>query len=322
MMIILIFVAVFLAVALLLVAATSDSAAQFKQRNERLKAIGQRLTVTEPESKPVDVRAQVVFSTMPWLDQRLKDLEIGPRLRLLLRQADVSWTVGRLLLLCTFCCLGTAYLVYLRTGVGFLSIFLGLLAGGLPIFYVTRQRKRRFDRIRALLPDALDLMVAAIRAGHSFSSALGMVSRESPEPLRGEFRQCFDEQNFGLDLRRAMSNLEHRLPVHDIRIMVSAVLIQKDAGGNLTEILDKVAYLIREDFRLQRQVGVHTAQGRLTGYILSLLPVILGVGLYLLNPDNMSLLWTRPIGLKMLYGSLISTTIGMLIIRRIVNIRV
>ena len=321
-MVVVIFLAVFLAVALLLLGLTANSAAEEKQTNVRLKALGKRLAQAEPDAKPMDIRIEQTFSSMPWLDQRLKELDLGPRLRFLLRQADVNWTVGRLLLLCTLCFLGTAYLVWLRTELVFLSVFLGMIAGSFPFLYVFQMRSRRFDRIRSILPDSLDMMVAAIRAGHSFSSALGMASREAPDPLRSELRQCYDEQNYAMDFRQAMMNLERRVPIHDVRVMVSAVLIQKDAGGNLTEILDKVSYLIREDFRLQRQVRVHTAQGRMTGYILALLPAILGLGLYFLNPEDMSLLWKRPIGVKLLYASGISTTVGMIIIRRIVNIRV
>jgi tight adherence protein B len=149
-----------------------------------------------------------------------------------------------------------------------------------------------------------------------------MAAKECPEPIRGEFRQCFDEQNFGLDLRLALLNLAHRVPIHDIRMLVTAVMIQNETGGNLTEILEKVAYLIREDYRLQRQVRVHTAQGRLTGWILALLPPVLGVLLYLARPDQVSLLWQRPVGQKMLGASVVMTLVGALIIRKILRIRV
>jgi len=230
--------------------------------------------------------------------------------------------VGRLVLLCLLAGLTCGYLVYLRTHSVVLGLAIAVAAGACPAIYVFQKRQRRFDRIRSQLPDALDLMVAAIRAGHSLGSAMGMVAKEGSDPVRGEFRQCFDEQNFGLDLRTAMSNLIHRVPIHDMRIISAGILVQKDAGGNLAEILEKVGYLIREDFRLQRQVGVHTAQGRLTGYVLAALPVILGFAMYMLNPAQMSLLWTRPLGQKMLYGSIVSTVIGMYLIRRIVRIRV
>jgi tight adherence protein B len=313
---------IFGSVTLLLFALTSGQSAAKKQAAHRLETIRLALVQQDPSAQSVDVRLHETFSTLPWLDRYLQRANLGPKLRLLLQQADLHWTVGRLLLMCMMTGLGLGYLVYWRTGAAVLSLFMTVAAGACPIFFVLNKRTRRFDRIRSLLPDAIDLMVAAIRAGHSLSSAIGMVARESPEPVRGEFRQCYDEQNFGLDLRSAMANLEHRVPVQDIRIINAAVLIQREAGGNLTEILEKVGYLIREDFRLQRQVRVHSAQGRLTGYILGIFPLVMGIGMYMVNPKNMSLLWTRPMGLKMLYGAVGLTIIGTLIIRKIVRIRV
>ena len=184
------------------------------------------------------------------------------------------------------------------------------------------KRKQRFSKFEQELPEALDLMVSALRAGHSLVSALGLVAHESPDPIGAEFRICFEEQNYGLELRTAMSNLLTRVPLQDLRIVVTAILIQKESGGNLAEVLDKTAYVIRERYRLKRQVLVHTAQGRLTGWILSFLPIVLGIGLYLINPDTMSLLWRRPIGIKLLYTAAGMTVTGALIIRKIVNMEV
>jgi tight adherence protein B len=165
-------------------------------------------------------------------------------------------------------------------------------------------------------------MVSALRAGHSLISALESVAREMPNPIGAEFRKCFDEQTFGLEMRESMLNLGARIPIHDVHIVITAILIQKESGGNLAEILDKVAAIIRERFRLKKQVQVHTAQGRLTGWILSLLPVILGFGLYMVNPEHMSVLWQDKLGLKLIYAAAIMTLIGALIIRKIVNIRI
>jgi tight adherence protein B len=165
-------------------------------------------------------------------------------------------------------------------------------------------------------------MVSALRAGHSFNSALGLAANESPNPIGKEFRICFDEQNYGLELKTAMTNLAVRVPLQDLKIVITAILIQKESGGNLAEVFDKAAYVIRERFRLKRQVRVHTAQGRLTGWILSFLPVVLGIALYLINPESMSLLWTRPLGVKLLYLSGGMTIVGGLIIRKIVNMDV
>ena len=166
------------------------------------------------------------------------------------------------------------------------------------------------------------MMVSALRVGHSLIASLGAVAQESSEPIASEIRKCFDEQNYGIDLRTALVNLTNRVPVQDYRIFVAAVLIQKESGGNLAEVLEKVAATTRERFRLKKQVSVHTAQGRMTGWILTFLPVILGVGMYFMNPEGMSVLWKRPVGLKMLYTALCMDVVGGLIIRKIVAIRV
>ena len=316
-----IFAALFAAACLVLLVVTGPGTKEAKQTRSRLDQIGAWKSGSLKD-EPLDVRRLEQFSTLPWLNELLKKLDFTENLRRLLQQADLNWTVGRLLLIATAMACAAGYLVYLRTGAGFLSFIVGFVAGIGPFSYVFYKRSARFDRMRQYLPEALDLMVAAIRAGHSLSSAMGMSASESPEPVRREFRQCFDEQNFGLELRQALMNLAERVPIHDIRIMVTAVLIQNETGGNLTEILDKVAYLIREDFRLQRQVRTHTAQGRMTGWILSLLPPILGLMLYMTNPDNMSILWKRSEGRVMLYSGVVMTIIGALIIRRIIRIRI
>jgi tight adherence protein B len=200
-------------------------------------------------------------------------------------------------------------------------VLLGAFCGAVPFAFVLYKRARRFEGIRQLLPDALEMMVAVIRAGHSLMSAMGQAAKETPDPLRRELRQCFEEQNFGLDLRLAMANLAYRVPLPETRVISAAVLIQRDTGGNLTEILERVAHLIREEYRLRRQVRIHTAQGRLTGWILALLPVFLGVVIYVMNPAHMRLLWTRPMGLKMLYGGAILEALGIFVILKIVRVR-
>jgi tight adherence protein B len=316
-----VFLAVFVAVVALLYAVTMASSKEVKQTLARLDAISFSHRA-EGDGETLDVRRDELLSTLPWLNRLLESVAVTSRLRLVLKQADLNWTVGRLVLIAAAAAVATGYLVYLRTGATLLAFLLAVLAGSLPFIYVLQKRSSRFGKFEQGLPEALDLMVAAIRAGHSFNSAMGMAAQESPEPIKSEFRQCFDEQTFGLDLRTAMSNLSFRVPTQDVRIIVTAVLIQKDTGGNLTEILDKVAYLIRERFRLQRQIRVHTAQGRMTGWILSVLPVALGVALYLINPEQMSILWKRPIGLKMLYGAIVMIITGGLIIRKIVRLRV
>ena len=229
---------------------------------------------------------------------------------------------GGLLLMCLACFVIPGYLIYLRTGAAVLGLLLGLLLGATPFVYVLHKRSKRFQKFEEELPEALNLMVSALRAGHSLVAALGLVGSESPDPIGGEFKICCDEQNYGLELRTALDNLITRIPLQDMKIVTTAILIQKESGGNLAEVLDKTAYVIRERFRLKRQIRIHTAQGRLTGWILSFLPLVLGIALYFVDPDHMSLLWKRDIGVKLLYGSGVMTVIGAFIIRKIVSMEV
>ena len=148
------------------------------------------------------------------------------------------------------------------------------------------KRSKRLDKFQEGLPEALDLMVSALRAGHSLIAAMGSVARECADPVGGEFKACFEEQNYGLELKTALDNLITRVPLQDLRIFATAVMIQKESGGNLAEVLDKTAHVIRERFRLKRQVGVHTAQGRMTGWILTLLPMVLGIVFVLRQPGD------------------------------------
>jgi tight adherence protein B len=319
-LLIVVFAAFFLAVTLVAVAIAAPRAKETKQTVSRLESLASPQSKAAKEES-LNLRRDEQLSNLPWLDRLLQQMD-AERLRLLLYQADMKWSVGQLLLMSASMAFAAGALVLLRTGAFLLAFVIGALAGSAPLLYVLHQRSSRFDRMRQYLPEALDLMNAAIRAGHSLSSAMGMAAKESPEPIRREFRQCYEEQNFGMELRLAFTNLAYRVPIHDIRIVVVAVLIQNESGGNLTEILDRVAHLIREDFRLQGQVRVHTAQGRMTGWILSLLPAILGLGLYMVHPEQMSVLWKTETGRTMLYGSIAMTIVGALLIRKIVRIQV
>jgi tight adherence protein B len=320
-LLVLVFFAVFTVSALLLTASRTGASKQTEQTMTVLHAAlvtGNRV----PADQIVDIRKEELLSAVPLLNRWLLQLELAPRLRTLLFQADLKWTAGGLILMSTACFLIPAYLIYLRTGAIIFSLLIGSLLGAGPFFFVLHKRRQRFDKFEQGLPDTLDLMVSAMRAGHSLVSALDLAASESPDPIGTELRICFDEQNYGLELKTAMSNLSTRVPLQDLKIVITAILIQKESGGNLAEVFDKAAYVIRERFRLKRQVRVHTAQGRLTGWILSFLPIILGIGLYLINPKSMSLLWTRPIGVKLLYLAGGMTITGALIIRKIVRMDV
>ena len=317
----LVFVGIFLVVALLLIASGTGASQRTKQT---LSLLGAALAVgtRQLEDQIVDIRKHELLSAVPWINRWLLKIELAPRLRSTLYQANVKWTAGGLLLMSLACFLIPSYLLYLRTGAVPFALLLGLLLGATPFVYVLHKRRQRFNKFEEELPEALNLMVSALRAGHSLVAALGLVGSESPEPIGGEFKICCDEQNYGLELRTALDNLVSRVPLQDVRIVTTAILIQKESGGNLAEVLDKTAYVIRERFRLKRQVRIHTAQGRLTGWILSFLPIVLGIALYFVNPDHMSLLWKREIGVKLMYAAGIMTITGALIIRKIVRMDV
>jgi tight adherence protein B len=317
---IVVFIGVFAVSALLIAATGVDASEQIKKTMSRLDALLASERKTDDEM--IDVEKRELMSSIPLLNQLLLRFEISPQLRRLLYQANVKWTPGGFLLISTVIWVVSAYLLYLRTNAFFFSAAAGLIPACGPLFYVARKRSARFLKFEESLPSALDLMVSALRGGHSLVSALQLVSRETPDPVGSEFRICYDEQNYGLDLRTALENLASRVPIQDVRIIMTAILIQRETGGNLAEVLEKCAHLIRERFRIKREIRVKTAQGRMTGWILSILPLGLGCLLYLIEPDVISLLWKRPFGITMLYFGVTMISLGALIIRRIVRIRV
>lgn len=322
LLIILIFLAVFAIIAPVLV--WWSGAAKAAANKQVIAALDSALGDTKKE-KPapvIDFRKAESFSNIPWLNKILSRVDLIPRLQKILNQAEIKWTPGMLLLISGACMAVPAYLVELRTA----SIILGLLIGAvlafLPISYVLIKRGQRFKKFEAGLPDALDLMTSALRVGHSFNSAMSLVSRECADPIGSEFRTTFEEQNFGLETRVALENMIARVPLQDLKIVATAILIQRESGGNLAEVLEKTAYVIRQRFRLKRQVMTHTAQGRLTGWILTILPIALGLGLYIINPDTESLLWKREIGVKLLFAGAGMMVIGSLCIQKIVRMDV
>lgn len=321
MLLVLIFLGIFAMATLLQLAVTARGAEQSRQRLSRLKNITVKNRDAANGQMPAFLRREESTGAWSWTSDLLRATDAGRRLEALLSQADVKCRAGTMVLSAGGAAVAAGLLVYWRGHAVPPALGFAALTAAAPFLYVMQRRRRRLNRIQQQLPEALDLMVAALRAGHSLISAMGTAARETPEPLRRELRQCFDEQNFGLDLRTALTNLAQRIPIHEVRCLVTAFLIQKETGGNLTEILEKTAYLIREDFRLQRQLRIHTAQGRMTGKILAGLPLALGSLLYLVRPDYISLLWRDPLGLKMLYGAMVMSFLGLLIIRRVVGIR-
>ena len=319
LIVILVFAAVFAIIALLMMALTRP------QTSKQVQATLDEALGPSPSSSRAavaDVRKENRLSAIPWLNRLLSRVNLSMELRRLLIQADLAWTTGRLMLISVGAWLMAAVLISLRIHSAWVGMLLGLVAGAGPLLYVSWKRGRRQRRIQEQMPDTLDLMVSALRAGHSMGNALGVAAKESPQPIGREFRLCFEEQNFGINLRTAVGNLLERVPLPDLRIVTTALLIHKESGGNLAEVLDKTGAVIRDRFRLQQQIRVHTAQGRLTGTVLMSLPLIIGSIIYFTTPDYIGLLFTRQLGHRMMAGAAVMNVIGLLIIRRIVNIGV
>jgi tight adherence protein B len=216
--------------------------------------------------------------------------------------------------------LGLAALTVTRSllfGLG--AAIVGTLA---PYWVMRKKRTRRMGQFEEQLPETIDLLARAIRAGHPLSAGLRMVADESPEPVQGEFRQAFEEQRFGLPLEDSLMSMSDRVGLIDVRILTTAILIQRNVGGNLAEILDNLSYTIRERFKIRRQLRVYTAQGRMSGYVLALLPIGLGCVFYLLNPDYIMILFRDPAGTFGLVVAVILQLIGFLWIRKIVDIEI
>jgi tight adherence protein B len=317
----LVFLGVFAVMALLMLAFAGGNAQQSKQVRASLES-ALASESQETRKQILDLRKIEQFSAIPWLNQKLLQFELAPYLHKLLQQASSTWTAGSLMLMCGGAYVVGAYLVYLRLGNVLGALALGVLPGMAPVLWVRFLRNKRFAKFEQGLPDAIDLMVGGLRAGHSLVAAMGLVARECPDPIGIEFKTCFEEQNYGLDMKLAIDNLIERVPLQDLRIVATAINIQRESGGNLAEVLDKTAHTIRERFRLRRQVMVHSAQGRLTGMILTFMPVALGAIFYFINPEMMSLLWTRPIGIKLMWAAVGMIVLGGLIIRSIVNMDV
>lgn len=248
-----------------------------------------------------------------------------PHLRdlgLTLRQAGSTLTVQSFVLTTLGVSVGLGLATLTVTRSVFLAAALTVLGALVPYWFMRKKRARRMGKFEEQLPETIDLLARAIRAGHPLSAGLRMVADESPEPVQGEFRQAFEEQRFGLPLEDSLMSMSDRVGLIDVRILTTAILIQRNVGGNLAEILDNLSYTIRERFKIRRQLRVYTAQGRMSGYVLALLPVALGSVFYLLNPDYILLLFRDPAGKFGLVVAVILQLIGFLWIRKIVDIEI
>jgi tight adherence protein B len=258
----------------------------------------------------------------PWLRPIISRI---PQLRdaeFILQQAGLSWTLQTLLLLSVGMAVALGSMALIVTGSVPVGMVLTVAGAMLPNLYVRHRRTKRLNAFEEMLPDAIDLVGRALRAGHPLSSGFKMAADDGPDPVAAEFRRVFEEQRFGLPLQDSLLGMADRVDLVDVRILVTAILIQREVGGNLAEILDNLSAVVRARFTIRRQIRVYTAQGRMTGYLLSALPIILFLLLYTINRGYMTILFTDPIGKILVAGALSMQFIGFLWIRKIIKIEI
>lgn len=295
------------------------------QRKSQARVLRDRLSATQkPTEAPVDVALlrDEMMSRIPAFDTLLRRSERISALQEMLSQGDVNVRAGNFLIFCLLAAVvfGVAFMI---AGGSVLFGWAGLVLGFfIPYAYASHRRAKRFQRFEEKFPEAIDTLARAVRAGHAFTTALEMIANEISEPVSGEFRQLFEEQKFGLPVRDALLNLADRIPLVDVKFFVTAVMLQRETGGNLAEILDNLSYVIRERFKILRQVRVHTAQGRLTMVLLMALPPTIVVVMLTLNPGFIRPLFTDPLGHVLIVAGIVLQTVGYFFIRRIIRIQV
>jgi tight adherence protein B len=287
-----------------------------QQMLDRLAPKGQKTRALKGVLKPEE-RMSSVAQIQTLLE---RSGPLSTPLNTLLAQSGLRLNLATFLLLSMIASLAAYLIATALTGLLLLGALAGVVAGFLPLMYVRRARDKRMIKFEEQFPEAIDLVARALRAGHALPTGLGMVAEEMPAPVGTEFRILFDEQNYGLSLGDAMRNFAARIPVLDARFFVTAVLTQRESGGNLAEVLDNLSSVIRERFKVKRQVRVISAHGRITGWILAALPPALALATLILNPAHLGTLLDDPIGIRMIVTAVFLQMAGTLAIRQIVKI--
>jgi tight adherence protein B len=274
----------------------------------------------DPLAGPQTILNAQKVGPLPAIDKALGGANSS--LAKLIEQSGVTTTPSAIMIFCVLAGVlsGVIALVILRRPL--FAIIAAVAGGVVPILWLRHKRSARLKRFEEQFPDALDLLSRALRAGHAFQTAMGMVAEELPAPVGVEFKKGFEQQNFGLPVREVLDLMAERVPILDVKFFATAVTIQRETGGNLAEILDNLAHVVRERFKILRQVRVHTAHGRFTGYVLLALPAALAVALMFINPTHMKLLFEERMGHTMIAGAIIMQAIGYVWIRKIIKIEV
>lgn len=311
--------ALFLVLGAYLLATQGTDAKRARLRQRLSQAL---LHSAHTEDMEVVLARNELMSEIPWLNRSLVRIQAAMQLKRMLDQADLHLTPSRLVMFSAMAGMLAALAVSVISVSILLMLAAGVAAAAAPFVHVWWKRKKRFDHFLELLPDALDLMSRALSAGHAFSEAMHMVSAEMPEPISTEFRKTYEEQNLGLSLKLALENLTQRIPLLDLRMCVTAVLIQRETGGNLAEILEKVAYTIRERFRIMGDLKTLTTSSRMSAWLLCGLPIFVTFVISFMNPEYMAILWKDQRGHYLIATALFLQATGMLIVRKILNIKI
>jgi tight adherence protein B len=293
-----------------------------RRLDRRLRDVSFDGPAADPKTLEETVVKLAVEGPLPGVDRLLSRSGLGFRLARLIAQSGVRTSPSAVLVISAFAATVAGLVVWVFVPQPYAPPIAALFAGLAPFGWLMNRRSSRLRRFEEMFPEALDLLSRAIRAGHALQTALGMVADELKEPVGPEFKKTFEQQNFGLPLRDALNEMAARIAILDVRFFVTAVLIQRDTGGNLSEILDNLAHVVRERFKIRRQIRVHTAHGRFTGYVLLALPAALGVALSFINPDHMHLLFHERMGQTMLLGAIVMQSIGFVWIRQVIKIEV
>ena len=328
-MLALIAILVFVVVAMGVFAVASlldQRSAQARLLRERLATV-QEAAARQPSEELALLRDEML-SKIPAIDNLLRRSSRISNLQPFLEQANLKIRAGNILMLCAISAVGLAGVGFLAAGSlppnqALLFAAVGLVLGGfLPYSYASYRRTKRFQKFEELFPEAIDTLARAVRAGHAFTTALELIANELSEPVASEFRKLFEEQKFGLPVRDALMNLAERVPLVDVKFFVTAVMLQRETGGNLAEILDNLSYVIRERFKIMRQVRVYTAQGRLTMMLLMGLPPVIVITMLMTSPAFIRPLFADPIGHFLVVAGIVLQTLGYFVIRKIIRIQV
>jgi tight adherence protein B len=316
-------IVVFILVAL----ATFAAASLFDQRRAQARLIKDRLANVQkaPEREP-DAELALLrdeqLSKIPAIDTLLRRSARVSAMQDALLQAGMKLRAGNFLAVCLACGLIAGLFVLIATRNVAIAWAVLIVGAFLPYAYVSYKRQKRFEKIEELFPEAIDTLARAVRAGHAFTTALEMISNEIAEPLASEFRQLYEEQKFGMPVRDALMNLTERVPLVDIKFFVTAVMLQRETGGNIAEILGNLSSMIRERFKIQRQVRVFTAQGRMTMALLMAMPPVVVLVLQIFSPDFVRPLFYDHIGHVLVVAAIALQTIGYFVIRKVIRIEV